>query len=220
MNDVTGRFIEIYDYCITERKCQNASQFAALIEISPSLLNEIRKGRTNAGITAIQNTLNKLPYISPEWLITGNGQMIKKLYDVKVSALVGIPLIPVSAFAGAGGEAVSITYNDIKERYVVPEFSDLDVDFMIRVKGSSMYPKYNSGDVIACKLIKESNFLQWNRVHVIHTTEQGALVKRLLPTDNKEIIQCVSDNPKYPPFNINTNEITNIALVLGVIRLE
>lgn len=131
-----------------------------------------------------------------------------------------IPMIPVEAMAGLGDLPVSITSGDIKEKYVVPEFTDLKVDFLIRVKGSSMYPKYNSGDIIACKMINESSFIQWNRVHVVHTNTQGALVKRLQKHPDPKLITLASDNPNYPPFEVPRTEITNIALVYGVIRLE
>ena len=35
------------------------------------------------------------------------------------------------------------------DRYVVPMFKE--AEFLITVKGSSMIPKYNSGDIVACK---------------------------------------------------------------------
>ena len=129
-----------------------------------------------------------------------------------------IVLIPTEAFAGFGGGAVSIKERDIKDRYVIPEF--VDADFMIRIKGSSMYPKYNSGDVVACKMITNSKFIQWNKVHVISTAEQGDLIKRIRKVENKEYLLAISDNESYDPFKIPKDEIINIALVTGVIRLE
>jgi repressor LexA len=130
----------------------------------------------------------------------------------------GIALIPTEAFAGFGGGIVSIAESDIKDRYVVPEF--IDADFMIRIKGSSMYPKYNSGDVVACKMITNSKFIQWNKVHVISTREQGVLIKRLRKSDDKTKLLAISDNTSYDPFEIPKDEIINIAIVTGVIRLE
>lgn len=129
-----------------------------------------------------------------------------------------LPLLPIEAMAGNGGGGVSILEYDVQQKYVVPEFND--ADFMIPVKGSSMYPKYNSGDVIACKIILERSFFQWGRVFVLHHKEQGTMVKRIFPTETETFIECKSDNPSYPPFRINLDEVTNIALVIGVIRLE
>ncbi len=120
----------------------------------------------------------------------------------------GVPLLPAEAFGGYGGEAVSIKDGDIKDRYVIPDF--VDVDFMIRVKGNSMYPKYNSGDVVACRMIK-GRFYQWNKVHVLATREQGVLIKRLKKGPSADVLVAVSDNKDYDPFEIPVD---------GVIRLE
>ena len=62
----------------------------------------------------------------------------------------GIPLIPIDAMAGFGTGAVQVMHYDTS-KYIVPEFAELNVDFMIRVKGSSMVPKYNSGDLVAVR---------------------------------------------------------------------
>lgn len=83
-----------------------------------------------------------------------------------------------------------------------------------------MYPKYSSGDVVACRIIRESNFIQWNKTYVVATKEQGMLCKRLKPSDKESHILAVSDNQEYPPFDIPQAEITGIALIVGVIRLE
>ena len=205
--------------------------FENKIGASRGSISKAIKNNANIGSNVLENILTCYPDLNPVWLLQGIGEMIlkekpyhkqesfnddKNVYAVKSKE--GIPLIPAEAMAGNGGGAVTIMEHDIQERYIVPDFTN--VDFMIRVNGSSMYPKYNSGDVVACRLIKESSFLQWGKVHVIHTQEQGSLVKRLFATDDPNIIECKSDNEKYPPFQINRSEITNIALVVGAIRLE
>jgi phage repressor protein C with HTH and peptisase S24 domain len=104
------------------------------------------------------------------------------------------------------------------QRYVVPMFDG--ADFLIIVKGSSMQPKYNSGDTVACKKIPRSDlFFQWNKVYVLDTI-QGPLVKRIKRGSDAEHILIVSDNPAYEPFELSLNQIYGVAIVLGVIRLE
>lgn len=130
----------------------------------------------------------------------------------------GIPLIPVEAMAGWGAGDVPVMEYDL-QRYKVPEFSELNVDFMIRVKGSSMYPKYNSGDIVACKKLPLDTFFQWNKVYVLDTI-QGAMIKRIKQSEVENAIQCVSDNKTYDPFDLDLSEVHALALVVGVIRLE
>jgi len=180
--------------------------------------------------------LKSYPEVSLEWLITGQGEMIAELSDnpLKVEeprAIYGvdsrekevgsrkpIPLIPADALAGWGQGEVSISEQDIQDRYVIPDF--VDVDFMIRVKGSSMIPEYNSGDVVACRMIQERNFIQWNKTHVLSTRSQGVIIKRLRKGSKENRLLAVSVNADFEPFEIPEEDITNIALVVGVIRLE
>lgn len=165
------------------------------------------------------------PEVNIEWLISGTGQMLNTEERVSVANPTtdtqdGIPLVSATAIGGFGNFEFSIQATDVKGMYVVPKFQDKKTDFMIEVTGSSMYPKYNSGDVVACRIIRESQFIQWNKVHVVATREQGILVKRLKPSENKDCILAVSDNRNYDPFEIPLAEIEGLALVVGVIRLE
>lgn len=131
-----------------------------------------------------------------------------------------IPLIPIDAMAGFGsGHTTQVMAYDT-ERYIIPEFSELNVEFLIRAKGSSMTPKYNSGDILGCKRLPMDTFFQWGKVYVIDTI-QGPLVKRVFKSDIPGHIVCVSDNKDYPPFEIEfDSQVNAIAIVLGVIRLE
>ena len=129
----------------------------------------------------------------------------------------GIPLIPIEAMAGALTCDNTILEYEC-DRYVVPMFKG--ADFLIPVKGSSMYPKYSSGDIVACQRVDMNNlFFQWNKVYVIDT-DQGALIKRIKPGHDENHVLIVSDNDKYDPFELPYSAIHAVALVIGVIRLE
>lgn len=185
--------------------------------------------------TSIANILAIVPDLNLNWLLTGEGEMflgqqniksynieeIKKLEVNEPRAKITnkqTPLVTVKAAAGFGTDDFAITDQDIEAFYVVPDFNG--IDFMIRVKGSSMYPKYSSGDIIACRKLHNTKFIQWNKCHVIATREQGILVKRLKKGTTDKSITAISDNKEYDPFEIPLDEVTGIALVVGVIRLE
>jgi phage repressor protein C with HTH and peptisase S24 domain len=184
--------------------------------------------------------------VDANWLLTGKGEVLKpNMQETKPFEMVkqrvnlleetknkekltlslnepnseyGIPLIPIDAMAGFGSGGVQVMDYDT-QKYVVPEFTELNVDFMIRVKGSSMYPKYNSGDLVACKkLVLNDIFFQWNKVYVLDT-DQGALIKRIKKGSDHHLL-IVSDNPSYEPYELHLSKIHAIAIVLGVIRLE
>jgi len=177
--------------------------------------------------------VTKNPDINPEWLLTGKGSMLKnKEYRVPdVGNMVnepedaynpkGIPVLPFDAFAGYGDTSVEgVGFQTIEDRYVIPLFDGLKIDFMLPVRGSSMYPKYNSGDVVACRLVHELLFLQWNKVYVLDTTSQGVIMKRLSKGSTEDHVICKSDNKDYGDFKVPMKDIRSIALVVGVVRLE
>lgn len=129
----------------------------------------------------------------------------------------GIPLIPVSAMAGAFTADIPVMEYEC-ERYVVPAFEG--ADFLIPVKGDSMQPTYLSGDLVACQKIPLADiFFQWNKTYVLDT-DQGALIKRVCHGIDNDHILLVSDNESYPPFELPLSHLHAIALVRGIIRLE
>jgi len=228
-NDLTIRFIEVYNYLLRTKKVSNVSDFAKKIGISNSMMTEINKYRSNVGIKAIQNTVNSFSIVDSEWLLTGRGKMTtfktpnnqKNFNDLEEEYAIkrhGIPLIPMDAMAGwcTGGSQI-MEYE--VDRYIVPEFEELNVDFMIRVRNDSMLPKFNSGDIVACKKLPSRTFFQWNKVYVLDTI-QGALIKRVKKSKLDNHILCVSENEEYEPFDLNLEEVNSLALVVGVIGLE
>lgn len=161
--------------------------------------------------------------INSFWLLTGEGSMFLD-EDSSISVAhhtdnpnEGIPLIPISAMAGAFTTESQVLECDC-ERYVVPAFKG--ADYLIGVKGVSMHPRFSPGDIVACKRLPMTDlFFQWNKVYVLDT-DQGPLIKRLKPGSDKEHVLLVSDNHEYDPFELSINKIYHIALVIGVIRLE
>jgi transcriptional regulator with XRE-family HTH domain len=129
-----------------------------------------------------------------------------------------LPLIPITAVAGFANGIDNPVLAEDCEYYSVPEFNK-KADYLIRINGSSMYPKYNSGDIVACKKLPKDTFFQWNKTYVLDTI-QGALVKRITPSERPDYVRLVSDNVSYPPFDIHINEIHSLSLVVGVIRFE
>lgn len=128
----------------------------------------------------------------------------------------GIPLIPITAIAGPG--AVVFEDLQVEQYYVIPELKT--AEFMVRMKGNSMYPKYSSGDILACVKVLNLSFFQWNKVYAIYTESQGVMIKRIHPGAGDNTLKLVSDNPSYPPFEVPKEEIKAVALVVGCVRIE
>ena len=214
------------------------------IGASKGVLSRAIAKNTDIQTKWIGKIIENYPIIDANWLLTGYGSMTKKrkahemhddtpikpfenpenqrkdnennaMYSKK-----GIPLIPIEALAGLPvSDNTGVTFIDC-EHYIIPEFQKKGVEFMIRVSGSSMYPKYSNGDILACRRVHDILFFQWGKVYVIDSS-QGALVKRVFKDESQDNILLVSDNmEKYPPFSFPKSDIRSLSIVLGVVRLE
>lgn len=172
-------------------------------------------GAKGPGANVVQKISYNYPNLNLNWLFTGNGEMINSS-NRGVSGQKPLPLVPFDAIAGPGSFVYS---DDVAEDYCfISEFRNSD--FLIRIKGDSMTPRFKSGDVVACKIIKDNLFFQWGRVYVIYTLSQGVMMKRVRPGEKEGYITLVSDNTNYPPFQVPVSDIASIALVNGAIILE
>ena len=205
-------------------KKMGQAKFEKAIGTSNGYVNSIRSSMQPDKLKRIAELY---PELNISWLIIGEklgGPMLKeekadkKRVDSTESSSVSLPLIPFDAVAGPGDPV----YEDerVEDYYTVSEFQNSD--FLIRVKGDSMCPHFTGGDLLACKKIPMDRmcFFQWGRCYVIYTQSQGCMVKRIQPSEQKGWITCVSDNPKYAPFEVPMEDIVSVALVNGSISLE
>lgn len=201
--------------------------FALKANIELSLFERKMKGQAFWSVADIHKICDTFR-IRRSWLTDGTGQKLRLPDEVLETIPArrsheeqeeGIPLIPVSAMAGAlSGDSVTIEPWNIKEHYIVPAFKKSD--FCIRIEGNSMEPKYYKGDIVACTRVPLSSlWFQWGAIYVLDT-RQGALVKHVEKGSDKEHITLVSNNPDYKPFEIPTSEIFGVAIINGLIRVE
>ena len=127
-----------------------------------------------------------------------------------------LPVIPTEAMAGTLGEfADSVNAYDC-ERMISPIKG---ADYAIKVCGDSMTPEIPNGSQILIKKIFEDEFVEWGKVFCLDT-RNGAVIKRVYPTDNPEVVECRSINPDYPPFKVNVRNINGWYRVLMVLSMK
>ena len=199
-------------------KSISVAAFEKSIGMSNASFGKCLKKGGAIGTDKLENILSVYPDISPNWLLTGNGDMLRNTTELTPTKDgTGIPLIPVEAMAGCftGSQTVLLQECD---HYVVPAFKN--ADFLIYVRGDSMQPRYYSGDMVACKMLPPTDlFFQWGKVYVLDT-DQGALIKKVEQGTDDETITLVSENENYKPFQIPRRAVYHIAIVMGLIRTE
>ncbi|MGM9810495.1 MAG: helix-turn-helix transcriptional regulator [Paludibacteraceae bacterium] len=229
---------EMYQYAREMELCKNQKGFAEIVGVTPNNMSNAFSDKladkfcSNSFLLKVNDALGHV--FSTDWLLYGDGDMLKENNtaahiidttqnennDNDTQHYTTLPLVPLSAIAGYNGwdnEGVAL---DDCPQYSIPDFIAVKAEFLIRVSGSSMYPKYSSGDILACRKVQEIRFIQWGKVYVIDGS-QGTMVKRLFEIpDDQENILCKSDNENYPPFKLPKDDIRSLSIVVGAIRLE
>ena len=194
----------------------NKSEFCRRIGRPAQAIKDIIGGKGSApGYELLYDILSSDLGISPNWLILGDGPMIAASRVETHPQAHNLPLVSIEAVTGKDMSFCNSEQSE--DLYTITEFNNSD--FLIRVKGDSMAPKYNGGDLLACKRVPEIYF-QWGRVYVICSRSQGTMVKRVHPSESEARIKCVSDNPKYLPFDMPKDDLISVALVNGAITLD
>lgn len=91
--------------------------------------------------------------------------------------------------------------------------------YAIKVCGDSMEPEIPNGSQILLKKIMEDQFIEWGKIYCLDT-DNGAVIKRIFPTEYPDVVECRSVNPEYPPFTINAEYIHGWYRVLMVLSLK
>lgn len=72
--DISSRFIEVLNELIKRGCLPDKKAFALSVGCSTSMITEISKGRSNVGVSVLQNTVQNYG-VSATWLLVGTGEM-------------------------------------------------------------------------------------------------------------------------------------------------
>lgn len=188
-------------------------EFAQLLELTEGTISKALKGEKNYASDIMIARINALMMEkfgeAPEW----DKEPVPN--DVGNAPLT-LPIIPTKAMAGTLGEFSQGIKAYECERMISPIQG---ADYAIKVSGDSMVPDIPNGSTIIIKKIWEEEFVEWGKIFCLDT-RNGAVIKRVYPTDNPEVVECRSINPEYPPFKVNVKSINGWYRVLMVLSLK
>lgn len=72
--DISSRFIEVLNELLKRGCLPDKKAFASSVGCSTSMITEISKGRSNVGVSVLQNTVQNYG-VSATWLLVGTGDM-------------------------------------------------------------------------------------------------------------------------------------------------
>lgn len=204
---------------LIEHFCKgNEKRFAESLGVSPAVINNYTNGKQQSkpGFDMLYKICKTYPQVQIEWLISGQGEMLKPAAATSPQAdLRDIPLLDVKAAAnGKGGylpESNCIASDEVIQlparllrhgRYIA-----------VTVRGDSMTPTLQHGDIIICKEISPERLheLPQQEVCLVESEDNGLQVKRIenrLPQEG--CIICRSDNPEHAPFRLSHRQIRQV----------
>lgn len=237
-------------HAIIHRKGMSIRAFEARAGITQGVLSNAIKRNTDISSTNLCKIIDTYEEFDAHWLLTGEGDMMRdpesttdepqtpkptpstsesespkeiELPRTDEFEYVNndnggkVPLVHELSFATLDPDDPKSVQAD--EHYYIKEFRN--ADFMMRVAGDNMYPKYKPGDLIACRHHCYTNFYQWGKVYALLTCHQGILIGRVFEHhQNKIFVTLKSENPSYPEWEIPIDEIARAAVIIGSISLD
>ena len=168
--------------------------------------------------------------LSAEWLLTGEGSMLKEdktgvtlLSHSKVPEVLSnqdIILYDINAAANLKTLLGDKTQN-ILGKISIPDIPKCDG--AVYVKGDSMYPLLKSGDIIAYKEVHNFDSVVKGEMYLISFELDGdeyLTVKYVNHSEKEGCIKLVSYNPHHDPMDIPVSSIYAMALVKVSIRMN
>lgn len=229
-----------------QHKGMSIRAFEAHAGITQGVLSNAIKKDSDISSTNLSKIIDTYDEFNAHWLLTGEGSMLRESASEATQASdyttePEIHLYPRKVRTSSE----DFTYNDndnagkvpiiteqglahydrddlerllVEDYYYIKEFRN--ADFMLRITGDAMQPRYRSGDLLACRNIDMQTFWQWGKVHAVLTCNQGLIIRRVMPGDNSKVILMRADNPAYPDYRILLEEILTAAIVIGSISMD
>lgn len=188
-----------------EERGLTPNRFCVIAGISPSTFSRMEQDMNASNLASIARAY---PDMDMREILTGKKGSVVQTEGAKL-----LPLVPFDAVAGHLKENFEDSYT---ETIAVPKAVTRGADFVIRVDGDSMTPRFQSGELLLVKKVDDPSFFQWGKIYVL-STSQGCVVKRLYPDrDDDNSVVCHSDNnASYPDYTVRKNSIYGVGLVVG-----
>lgn len=190
----------------------NQTEFSNLIGVSKGRTSNIITGKNNPDYDYLMRIASNVEGVDMSWLLTGN-ETVKKSLPMDLPK--PLPFYDLHIFAGP----VEVFLTD---QPWLPDgiiyLPDVRLcDCALRVRGDSMAPVIENGDIIAVKLIQDMKGISWKKPYVI-ITDHHRLVKYLYKGEDEAHIILVSANRQYEPEVMSIQEVLFFYEVRTIIK--
>lgn len=205
---------------IDQQYSTNKRAFANAVGVVPTVVQNIVGKRQGKPSYDVIEKICANANISPEWLLTGNGPMLKPLSEdspanpepiVSYDPNIGVPYFDVDFTAG-----FNLIFND---QTVIPTANIVVYGFerasvWCNVTGDSMYPKICHGDMIALRECRPDDVL-YGEIYAV-VLDNIRTVKILRKAKDPTMLRFIPINTeKYDEQEFERSRIIRIFEVLG-----
>lgn len=182
----------------------NQRELSEYLKVAPSTISMYENGQREPNFEVLE-VLADFFNVDMNYLLGKTDKTTKLIID-KPQGL----KIPVLGTVAAGIPISAV--EDILDYEEVPQSWENQGEFFaLKIKGDSMEPRMESGDVV---IVKQQSDANSGDTVIVLVNGDDATCKRLQKTDNG--IMLVSTNPKYPPMFYSTEDIqTKPVVILG-----
>lgn len=225
----------------------SVNAFAKSIGVDTANLNKMVKGQQSITKKTVQKIISAYPQVSEEWLLTGEGTMLKGQQPQQYNSpnatmvngnnnvfnnhgyaqpkqldVISAPTAPLVPIALCRKENV-----DVYKAMKVPELQAeqitrvnafAEIDFYFTVCDDAMMPNFVRGDILALRHLEEDMFIVNGNPYVLDTKSHGLLLRILKERDNK--YECLSlwDKDRYEAFNVPKCDVYKVYNIKGLLR--
>lgn len=192
---------------------------AEKIGISTRTLQRWEKGDQVPSSTYLMR-IAKATGVRPEWLLTGEGEIYPpprergKIFSLqKETILKKVPVVDIPLLSSVpAGRTTAIFHPEHVERYVTVDNINDPNAFALIVKGASMSPKIEDGDIVVVSPRRE---VRNGDICVVRVNDEDVLKK--VKIDNTHI-HLIPLNPEFEPVSVKKRDVAFIWKVVKVIK--
>lgn len=198
---------------------RNQQHFVEKIGSDKSTISQVMNDRIPVPKGLFSSIAVAFPFVNINWLLTGEGEMLKKsaTADDIVSAVDNLTLVPLFNLEAVAGFEGSFDQEYVEE--LMPWGVARKGDFAVHVTGDSMTPRIPNGSILLVRpyAIVDFEDLNFGRVHIVVTSDDRAMVKVIkIDHERPGHMLLVSYNEAYPVRSIPISEIRHIYLAVAV----
>ncbi|PWJ34098.1 XRE family transcriptional regulator [Sediminitomix flava] len=185
--------------------------------LSNGMIGKIIKGQSSISIARLEKLFVAYPDLNPNWLFIGKGKMFFSEEEDEKKRINYSNAIPHFDIEATAGDTLVFEENAemVKDFFYLPNYSDCD--FAVNVWGDSMFPRLKSGDIVLCKKLSDTGFIDYGEMYLVVTNEQR-LLKYIRKAEDDTCFRLVSENEHYDDIEVQKDQVLGVYAVKG--RIE